>query len=177
MYLALADIHHTKDSASVAQEQFLRVLSSCKDKKELGEVRTFLGIAKDVGGYAGEFYNQNVDYTRKGMPVVEQAKETLKRMEDQKNKNRRDIQEFNDNYSEVCERLANAANSPSLSDEEIGSLMRDVYSLQIDLSSLSGKVDKKFMEETNEQLERQFEWLRNACYVEQEDVSFSSKTY
>ena len=61
-YLAYADLTRNNTFYEKLQQAFIEALAACKTEQEQKNLATLLDEARKVGGYAVEFYNNNIKY-------------------------------------------------------------------------------------------------------------------
>jgi len=78
-YMALADITRGEKQINNLRRQFLEALSECKTEEEIKNLAIFLETAAKIGGYAVQFYNDNITLINKsGVINAKKELETIK---------------------------------------------------------------------------------------------------
>lgn len=82
--MALADITRKKEQINKLQERFLEALSMCKTEEEIRNFSKFLYDVSKIGGYAVQFYKDNIGLINK--TGVIDAKRNLELIQEEKKK-------------------------------------------------------------------------------------------
>lgn len=79
LYMALADITRKEEEINNLQEVFLEALVECKTEEEINNFSKFMEEMAKVGGYAVQFYNNNINLINQNGIIEAKTKlETIK---------------------------------------------------------------------------------------------------
>lgn len=183
-YLAMYDIFRTEDLRQKLSVQFTKVLSCCNSEKDVLDLNHYLHKLSRKGGYAIEFKNVVADYWKEVGVVnaIQSAKKSVasneSRVEKFKNSNTDSISidEWNSLYQSAISQFFAMNESGSYDLEQVSSLLASFNMLQAELFKFGTKVERKFIVDKNEEIERILGDL-NGKYTTYEEVDRIFKAY
>ncbi len=167
-YMALADMTRNEERINKLMYKFYQTLLLCRTDEDLNNFRSFIGIVAKVGGYAVEFSDKVKELINKNGQL--KAIEFIKNEDKKQKANQEKLEDFKEEYSKLNYLLDNLKSENTKDEEDIAYLLRKFNELQSDLYEFTGRIDKNYISECDEQIEESINYLKS-LYRELDEIN------